>query len=90
MGLENARFILEAYDSVYRVEPEDIPIMAAFMEFPQDYWQVGIQYYWEKQPWGEDFFLKKLARIIEDKEEKQEFINEFMYFNYKGKGGGTY
>ncbi|HCW05032.1 MAG TPA: CotS family spore coat protein [Clostridium sp.] len=88
--LENARFILEAYDSVYRVEPEDIPIMAAFMEFPQDYWQVGIQYYWEKQPWDEDFFLKKLAKIIEDKEEKQEFIDEFMFFNYKGKGGRTY
>ena len=88
--IENARYILDAYDSVYKVEAEDIPIMAAFMEFPQDYWQVGIQYYWEKQPWGEEFFLKKLTRIIEDKEEKQEFVNEFMFFNYKGKGGETY
>lgn len=88
--LENAKFILDAYDSVYRVEGDDIPIMAAFMEFPQDYWQVGIQYYWEQQPWGEEFFLKKLTRIIEDKEEKQEFINEFKVFNYKGKGGRTY
>lgn len=88
--IESARYILDAYDSVYAVEGEDIPIMAAFMEFPQDYWQVGIQYYWEKQPWGEEFFLKKLGKIIEDKEEKQEFINEFMCFNYKGKGGRIY
>jgi hypothetical protein len=47
------------------------------MEFPQDYWQVGIQYYWEEQPWGEEFFIKKLKKINEDSEEKQEFIEDF-------------
>ncbi|WP_139905725.1 CotS family spore coat protein [Clostridium thermarum] len=85
--IENARSILEAYDSLYPVEEDDIPIMAAFMEFPQDYWQVGIQYYWEEQPWGEDFFLKKLGRILDDNEEKQEFIDEFRTFRFKRKGG---
>ncbi len=65
------------YCSVKELNKTSIPIMAAFMEFPQEYWQVGIQYYWEKQPWGEDFFLKKLMRIDEDREERQDFIEEF-------------
>lgn len=73
----NALFIIEAYSVINTVKKEDIPIMAAFMEFSQDYWQVGIQYYWEKQPWGEEFFIKKLKKVDKDKEEKQEFIDEF-------------
>lgn len=82
--INNAVQLLDAYNSIYKVEATDIPIICAFMEFPQDFWQVGIQYYWEKQPWGEDFFLKKLSKICEDKEEKQDFIDEFRVYRYKG------
>lgn len=74
--LKNAKEILDIYDSVNRVEEDDIPIMAAFMEFPQDYWQRGIQYYWEEKPWREEFFIKKLEKYIEDREQRQEFINK--------------
>jgi spore coat protein, CotS family len=81
-GIDNALFILDAYNSIYSIDIDDIPIMAAFMEFPQDFWQVGIQYYYEMQPWGEEFFLKKLNRIIEDSEEKQDFIDEFRTVRY--------
>jgi CotS family spore coat protein len=81
--VENALFILNSYNSIYKVENDDIEIMCAFMEFPQDFWQVGIQYYWEVQPWGEEFFLKKLERILEDNIEKQDFIEEFRGLKYK-------
>lgn len=76
-NLKNAREILEAYNSVHELNQEDIPIMAAFMEFPQDYWQRGIQYYWEEKPWGEDFFLKKLQFYKDDREDRQEFLESF-------------
>ena len=78
----NCIFIIDAYNSVNRVSKEEIPVMAAFMEFPQDYWQVGIQYYWEKQPWNEEFFLKKIKKILEDRQEKQEFIDQFRFERY--------
>lgn len=81
-SIESSLLVLEAYNSINRVNQIDIPIIAAFMEFPQDYWQVGIQYYWEKQPWDEDFFLKKLRKINSDKDEKQEFIDEFKFIKY--------
>lgn len=81
-SIEDAIFIMDSYSKERIVEKRDIPIMAAFMEFPQDYWQVGIQYYWEKQPWGEDFFVKRLKKTYEDREEKQDFIHEFRSLRY--------
>jgi CotS family spore coat protein len=79
---ENALFIIEEYDATNSIYKSDIDVMAAFMEFPQEYWQVGIQYYWEKQAWGEEFFLKKLERICEDRLDKQTFIDKFREIKY--------
>ncbi|WMJ79716.1 CotS family spore coat protein [Clostridium sp. MB40-C1] len=76
---ENATEIIETYNAINCVKVNHIPVIKAFMEFPQDYWQRGIQYYWEKKNWGEEFFLNKLQKYIEDREEKQEFITLFKW-----------
>lgn len=81
-SLENGIFILDAYSASNTVYRTDLPIIAAFLEYPQDFWQVGIQYYWEKQPWGEEFFVKKLQKILEDREMRQDFIDEFRVLRY--------
>lgn len=75
--VKDAEKIISIYNEFYKVQKSEIEIMAGFMEFPQAYWQLGIQYYWEKQPWGEEFFLKKLKRISLDNDERQEFVEEF-------------
>ena len=82
--IRNAMHILNVYNLTNNVDKLDIPIMAAFMEYPQEYWQIGIQYYWEKQPWGEEFFLKKLEKIYEDEYDRQDFLEEFSILKYKG------
>lgn len=80
--LKSAVYIIDVYSSIYPIYKDDIPIMAAFMEFPQEFWQIGIQYYWEKQPWEEDNFLSKLKKITMDRNERQEFIGEFSRLEY--------
>ncbi|GAA0785208.1 CotS family spore coat protein [Hathewaya limosa] len=80
-NLNNAKDILRVYDHIYAILPEELEVMAAFIEFPQAYWQLGIQYYWEHQPWEEEFFLKKLNRIRLDREERQEFVDQFKYMS---------
>ena len=75
--VEYSKDIMEVYRTIYPLKQDDIPIMAAFMEFPQDFWQLGIQYYWEEQPWEEQFFLNKLNKIIIDKAGKEEFLQDF-------------
>lgn len=76
-SLESCRVILMEYNNIYPLKDDDIPIMAAFMEFPQDYWQRGIQYYWEHKNWGIEFFMKKLSSYVDDRDKKQNFIDEF-------------
>lgn len=81
-NLENALFIMDEYDDTFFIYKSDIEIMAAFMEFPQEYWQIGIQYYWEKRIKGEEFFLKKLEKLHNDVIGKQTFIDEFRKIKY--------
>lgn len=71
------KIILDAYRSEHRLLSEDFKIMAAFMEFPQDFWQRGLQYYWEYKPWTEEFYIKKLNDYEEDNKNKQDFIEYF-------------
>lgn len=83
-SIEDALFILDNYNEEYKIKKEEILVMAGFMEFPQEFWQVGIQYYIEKQPWGEEFFNKKIEKIYQDIEGKYYFLNKFKRIYYSG------
>lgn len=74
--MKKAKDIFNVYSSLIWIHKEDLPIISAFIEFPQDYWQRGIQCYWEEKDWGEEFFVKKLEKYIEDREHRSEFVKE--------------
>jgi len=76
---EKADLILNAYKSNMEVKEEEIPIIREFIRFPQAFWQIGLQVYWEQQSWGEDFFRNKLEKYLDDCEFREKFINS--YFN---------
>lgn len=69
-------FILDIYSNRIPISEDERYLIFCFMEFPQDFWQIGLQYYVEKQSWGEDFFIKKLHRIVEDSRDRMDFIKE--------------
>ena len=78
---ERMKIILNAYRSDHRLLDEDFKIMAAFMEFPQDFWQRGLQYYWEKKSWTDEFYIKKLKEYDEDNKNKQNFLDYLRDFD---------
>lgn len=78
--------IINNYNSINPLEKEDSKIIASFVKFPQQYWQLGIQYYWEQQHWGEEFFLNKLKRYIEDCEERRAFAEDLKQLRIGGDG----
>ena len=87
--IEKSEFILNSYRGEKDIRQEQIPVMASFMEFPQDYWQLGIQYYWEQQSYGEELFISRLKKIKEDIEDKKDFIETFrVYKLYGGREWG--
>ena len=75
---ERADLILNNYSLSNNIEDEELNIMKYFIKFPQVFWQVGIQYYWEQQLWGEEFFVNKLRKYLDDREEREEFLERYF------------
>lgn len=82
-SLEIFQKIIDSYTKNKEVINDELPIMSAFIEFPQAYWQLGLQYYWEQQPWEEERFLSKLTKYIKDRELRQEFVDELSNFTLR-------
>jgi len=76
---EKSDLILDSYRKEMEVKQNEIPIIREFIRFPQAFWQIGLQVYWEQQAWGEDFFMNKLQKYLDDCDSKEEFIDS--YFN---------
>lgn len=75
---EKSDLIIDSYNENFKVKRDEIPLIREFIRFPQAFWQMGIQVYWEQQPWGEDFFINKLEKYLDDREVREEFINSYF------------
>ncbi len=75
---KRANLILESYSENIDVTGEELNLIKEFIRFPQDFWQRGLQMYWEQQPWGEEFILSKLNKYLEDRKYRDEFIEKFF------------
>ncbi len=77
-GKRKAEIIINSYSNINEIDKEMYPLMREFIRFPQEFWQIGLQRYWEQQPWQEEIFINKLQRYIDDTEDRSEFIEEFF------------
>lgn len=73
-----ADLILNSYEKIIGVEKYELPLIREFLRFPQTFWQIGIQVYWEQQPWTEEFFINKLQKYLDDCSEREKFINSYF------------
>lgn len=75
---EKAYFILDSYSNTHSLFDEEVRLIKGFIMFPQGFWQIGLQYYWEQQPWGEDFLVNKLNKYLKDRDNREKFLNSFI------------
>ena len=68
------KIIMNAYKDVKHVSKQELSLAMSFILFPNDFWQIGFQYYVEKINWNNEKFLKRLNRFENDKDDKREFI----------------
>lgn len=73
--LSKAYEIINIYSRLIKISHDELVVMCNFLAFPQAFWQVGLQYFYEKQPWKETVFIKRLTRFLDDLDEKNDFIN---------------
>lgn len=77
-NVKKGESIINNYSEIKNVQQEELSLMKEFIRYPQMFWQLGIQMYWEQQPWKEEFFLSRLSKYVEDREERETFIKEFF------------
>ena len=75
---EKADLILESYREANDIQNYELPLIREFIRFPQCFWQLGIQVYWEQQPLGEEFFINKLEKYLDDIKDREEFIDTYF------------
>lgn len=73
-------FILREYQQISKLSQAELEVMYALLLWPQDFWQVGLQYYYEKLPWAPQRFLKKLQHKIAYRFSRNNFLGEFARF----------
>jgi CotS family spore coat protein len=70
-------FILSEYQAISKLTPEEFEVMYILLCWPQEFWQVGLQYYNEKLPWPKERFIKKLRHKINYRAARNKFLTEF-------------
>ncbi len=75
---EVSNVVINNYLKTYSISEEELRVIIAFMRFPQGFWQIGLQYYWEQQPWGEEFLVKKLKKYLRDRHNREMFLDNFF------------
>ncbi|MGE5598235.1 MAG: CotS family spore coat protein [Bacteroidota bacterium] len=56
---------------------ETLAVLGALLLWPQDFWQIGRQFYDERQPWTEDHFLALLERKCGRPAARERFLADF-------------
>lgn len=71
------RFILSEYNVISPLKKTELEVMYILLCWPQEFWQVGLQYYEEKLPWSKERFIKKLRHKIDYQHQRLRFLDKF-------------
>lgn len=73
-----SNLILNSYSVTNSIYEEELNLIKSFIRFPQGFWQIGLQYYWEQQLWEERVFESKILKYLNDVDMRESFIEEFF------------
>ena len=76
-NFEFAKEIINSYNSVSEIKPEEYKVLYAYLQFPQRYWRLANRYYYNEVNWGQNTFANKLSSIIQEQEKYLEFLEKF-------------
>lgn len=75
---DKAHLVLNSYTKTHSLYEEELKLIKGFIRFPQGFWQIGLQCYWEQQPWGEEFLVNKINKYLRDRNEREKFVDNFI------------
>ncbi|SHK06840.1 spore coat protein I [Hathewaya proteolytica DSM 3090] len=72
--------IIDGYNSVSPLRPEEYKVLYAFLMFPQRFWRICNRFYYNETNWVNSTFINKINNIINEKELYCKFLEEFREF----------
>ena len=71
---EVARKVIGFYHRENPLDERELAVLYPFLLWPQDFWQIGLQFFAERLPWPPERFLDTLRRRTADREERAAFL----------------
>ncbi|MGE5330076.1 MAG: CotS family spore coat protein [Deltaproteobacteria bacterium] len=69
--------VLNWYDTISKIDNEEMDVLIALMEFPQKFWRIANRYYNSRRTRPENGFYNKLMDVVKEKEVYRDFITKF-------------
>jgi len=69
--------VVNWYDTISKIDQDEIAVLAALMEFPQKFWRIANRYYNSRRTRPENGFYNKLLDVVQEKEIFRDFILKF-------------
>jgi CotS family spore coat protein len=77
---EFAKALIESYNEVNKLSPEEMEILLSFIIFPHKFWKLGKKRYSKMKKWNEEKYLRKLKRILKFMDKQDEFIEKYLEY----------
>lgn len=71
------RLALEAYDEEMKLENDNYMFLYFMFLYPEKFWKISNQYLNEKKCWISPKMLEKLSYIIQQNEQRKQFLSEY-------------
>lgn len=80
MEADNIIKILKDYNSISFISKEELKILYAMLNIPENFYIVAAEYYLRWEEWPEETFLGKISRIVDSEENRQKKLKEIKTF----------
>lgn len=76
--MEKADSIIYDYCSENSLDEKELEVLYGLLYFPEDFYSISKDYYTKRKDWEEEVFLDRLTKKVSYKEDRKEFLEEFI------------
>lgn len=74
-NLQKVRFILDNYSAVRPLGRDEIEVIFAMCQFPQNFWRAADNYYCQPHKYSKEYYFRDLMRIVQQYDEQEKLLN---------------
>lgn len=72
------KLLISKYDSIRKISDKEHEVLLAMLMFPYKFYRLGRKKYHKNKKWKEERYNRKLNKILEFREAKEDFIEKFI------------